>query len=265
MKTNCRYFFGAALIYGSLITESTQAQITGINPAGSSAVIQFLDTTSFNGIFSGSTYTASSGPWNGSPWSLVQVDPTTQDSVTGTIAATGAGISYNISMNNISLSQQPGNTGFADLTYNFNVRYNIGAGGLPSLPTAYPNFLISGTIQNVLGSYASVVGNLTYSGVDASGVYGTVEQVNYNYFNNTPGAFVNVPISGVASNGVTPVLGPNTVFDVNGSFTFEVDPAHFEIFNIDITPEPTSLALAVLGVSGLVVGRKLGQAKRPVV
>ncbi len=243
---------GVCLLFGF----SAHAQILGINSAASSTTIKFLDNNSFNGPNPGSVYNNTLTPWPGSLWTLSQTDPTTFDSANGDISASGAGTSYNISLNNISLTQPVGNTGYADLTYTFFLEFNIGASGLISLPTSFPNFLISGTIQNVAGSYASVNGNIVYYGVDASGAYGPVEQVAYNYFNNTPGSFLNVPISGVASNGVTPALGPNTVFDLVGNITFEVDPAHIEIFDINLTPEPTIAGLAAVGSAVLVAARR---------
>ena len=144
MKTNHRPLVVAifAIICGLLFTGSARAQITGINASASSAVIKFLDNNSFNAGNPGSIYNQTTSPWNGSTWPLSQTDPTTLDFANGDITATGGGIFYNIILNNIVLSQPVLNTGYADLNYQFTVEYNIGAGGLPSLPTSFPNFLV---------------------------------------------------------------------------------------------------------------------------
>jgi hypothetical protein len=254
MKTNLRSLVVAiTVICGLLFAGSAGAQITGINPASSSAVIKFLDSNSFNGGNPGSIYTQNSGPWNGSTWSLSQTDPTTLDFANGDITATGGGTFYSIVLNNIVLSQPVLNTGYADLNFQFTVEYNIGAGGLPSLATAFPNFLVSGTVQTGGTGYASILGSLNYYGVDASGVYGLVETVNYNWLNNTPGAFNNIPVNGVPVNGFTPALGPNTIFDIVGNLTFEVDPA---TLNVEPAPEPATLAIAGLAAASLLMFRR---------
>jgi hypothetical protein len=250
MKTNHRLLFIGVfvLICGLLFAGSARAQITGINAVTSSAVIQFLDNNSFNAGNPGSIYNQTASPWNGSTWSLSQTDPTTLDFANGDIAAIGAGNSYSITLNNVVLTQPVLNTGFADLNFQFTVEYNIGGFGLPSLPTSYPNFLVSGTVQTGGTGYASILGSINYYGVDASGVYGLVETVNYNWLNNTPGVFNNVPVNGVPVNGTTPAFGPNTIFDIVGNITFQVDPA---TLNVETVPEPGTLALAGLSVASL--------------
>jgi hypothetical protein len=244
-----------ALICGLLVAVSARAQITGINSAGSSAVIKFLDNNSFDPLLNpGAIYTQSSGPWNGSSWSLTQTDPTTLDSANGAIdASLWTGSTYPIFLNSVSLSQPVGNTGYADLTFLFTAEYQLGGGGLVGAATQFPNFLVSGTVQSSAGSYASVIGSINYYGLDIYGVYGLIDTVTYNWLNTTPGPFVNLPVNGVAGNGTLPSLSPNSALTLNGSITFEVDPANFTVVTV---PEPGTLALVGLGAAGLFALRR---------
>ncbi|HEX4343531.1 MAG TPA: PEP-CTERM sorting domain-containing protein, partial [Verrucomicrobiae bacterium] len=68
-----------------------------------------------------------------------------------------------------------------------------------------------------------------------------------------PGAFLNLSVTGTPINGSTPALGPNTVFDVVGNLTFEVDPAQL---TANPVPEPTSLAVVGMGTVSLLVARR---------
>ena len=193
------------------------------------------------------------GGWTGSPVSLSQTDPTTLDFASSTVTASGAGNSYSVALNNIVLTQAPLNTGHADLRVYFNVEYSIGGSGLASLPVSFPNFLVSGTVQNVPLSYTSITGTINYTSIDITGVGTLVDQVNHNWLDNTPGSFNNVLVSGTPNFVNTPALGANTSLDVQGLLIFVVDPASI---NVETVPEPSALALAVLGATGLFAWRR---------
>ena len=246
-----------ALVIGLVLGGAAQAQIltppSDINPSVSSAAIKFTDNTSLNGGNPGSIYSQVSGPWSGSTWSLSQTDPTTSDYANGNIAATSSGFIYGISLNNVVLSQAPLNTGFADLNFQFTVEYDLSAGGLPSLPTYFPNFLVSGTVQSASTSYASVRGSIDYYGFNSAGVSTLLDTVTYGWSYNTPGSFANQLVSGVAANGFTTALGPNSTLTLVGNITFEVDPA---TFTVETVPEPSAMALAGLGGTSLLALRR---------
>ncbi len=154
---------------------SVEAQIVSITSTISTGALQFTDTHSLNpSLNPGSTYFAASAGWTGAPVTLSQTDPTTFDAAGGILDASGyGGNNYPITLNNISLSQAVGNTGHADLQVGFVITYQIGAGGLPGGLAQYPNLLVSGTVQPAAGSYASVVGNISYFAVNAAGVFVT--------------------------------------------------------------------------------------------
>jgi hypothetical protein len=253
MKTNHRSLFVFALSCGLLIAGSAGAQITGINLPNSSVVIKFLDNNSLNGGFPGSIYSQVSNPWSGLLVTLSQTDPTTLDYANGDFFASGAGISYSLALNNVTLSQPVGNTGYADLNYQFTIEYQTGGGGLISLPTSFPGFLVSGTVQTGSGTFASILGSINYWGVDAAGVGTLLDTVNYNWLYTTPGTFNNLSVTGIANNGTTPALGPNSTLQLIGNITFRVDPATITVTTV---PEPGTLALVGLGAASLVAFRR---------
>jgi len=259
MKTNRLPLFVAAsaVVMGLLSAGTARAQITGVNLANSSVVINFLDNNSFNGGFPGGTYSQVSNPWSGLLVTLSQTDSTTLDYANGDFFASGAGNSYSLFLNNITLSQPVGNTGYADLNYQFTIEYQIGAGGLISLPTSFPGLLVSGTVQTGSGTFASILGSINYYGVDAAGVGTLLDTVNYNWLYTTPGTFNNLSVTGIANNGTTPALGPNSTLQLIGNITFRVDPA---TLTVETVPEPGTLALAGLGAAGLVAFRRRRKA-----
>ncbi len=246
-NTLLRFFITCAL----LVAGSVEAQITTINPASSYGTITFNDVNSLNpSLLPGSTYSLGSSPWTGAPVSLSQTDPTTLDFANGVLDASGFGPStYPILLNNITLTQPSGNTGFAQLNVQFGVQYQIGAGGLPAAAVQYPNFLISGTVQPASTSYASLSGYINYFAINAAGVGSFVDTVNYNWLYNTPGPFSGISVVGVPVNPNLPALGANSTLVVTGSLTFVVDPASIMVQTV---PEPASQGLVVVALAGLV-------------
>jgi hypothetical protein len=110
----------------------------------------------------------------------------------------------------------------------------------------FPNFAVNGTVQNSSGSYAAVKGYINYDAVNTAGTINTVETVNYNWINTTPGGFTTT-IFGIPINGTTPNLVPNTTLTLSGYLDFIVDPANI---NVETVPEPGSgllLGFAALG------------------
>jgi len=246
------------LISFVLVSLSAGAQILtpplDINAPNSSASIKFTDNTSFNAGNPGGIYSQVAPTWTGSTLSLSQTDPTTFDYANGDISATGSGLSYGVSLNNVVLTQLPANTGMADLDFGFTVEYQLGAGGLPGgLLTQFPNFLVSGTVQSSSPSYAYVKGSINYYGVSTAGTVSLLDTVTYGWFYNTPGSFANLLVTGSAMNGTTPALGPNSTLTLVGSITFEVDPASF---SVETVPEPGTLTLVGLGAAGLFAFRR---------
>jgi hypothetical protein len=256
MKTNLLCLHGIALAL-VLVSGSARAQILAppndINALNSTAAIKFTDNTSLNAGNPGSIYSQVAGTWSGTTLSLSQTDSTTLDYANGDLAATGSGTSYSVSLNNIVLSQLPLNTGFADLNFLFTVEYQLGAGGLPSLTTLFPNFLVSGTVQTASTSYAAVRGTIDYYGVNSAGVVNWLDTVTYGWSYTTPGNFANQLVIGTPMNGTTPALGPNSTLTLVGNITFEVDPA---TITVETVPEPRTLALAGLGAASLFAFRR---------
>ena len=228
------------------------AQISGINSVASSATIKFDDQNSFLGLNNGGLYSQSASSWTGSTLTLSQTDGTTGDSANGDILAFGSGASYNVALNNVSLSQPVGNTGFADLIFSFSVEYQLG-GAWNSAPTFSPTFLVSGTVQSSSGSYASVRGQIDYYAVNTAGTYGIVDTVTYGWLYNTPGTFNNQTVSGIPSFGTLGNLVAGTTITMTGTLTFEVDPANLTVTTV---PEPGTMALLGSGVAGLFVLRR---------
>ena len=245
-KTLRRFFIACAL----LAAVSVEAQITTINPVSSYGTITFNDVNSLNpSLLPGSTYSLGSSPWTGAAVSLSQTDPTTLDFANGILDASTYGPStYPILLNNITLTQPSGNTGFAQLNVQFGVQYQVGAGGLSAAAVQYPNFLINGTVQPASTSYASLSGYIDYFTVNAAGVGSLVDTVNYNWLYNTPGPFSGLSVAGVPTFPLLSAIGPNSTLVVTGSLTFVVDPASITVQTV---PEPASQALAVAAVVAL--------------
>lgn len=243
-----------ALVVGAHFSAQVQAAIIGINtPVTSMASIYFDDTNSIApppGITnSGPSVT----PWSGAILTLPPTtDPNTGDFATGSIDASfiPASNTYAINLSGITLSQAVNNTGFADLGFNFNVEYQLDAAGLPLQPTLYPNFSVSGTVQNIPGSFALVSGFIDYYGVNTAGTISLLETVNYNSVWTTPGPFVGTAF-GSPVNGTTPLLPANSTLIVNGFIHFVVDPATINAQSVQV-PEPSTLALATLALACLV-------------
>src|SRR5215472_10197737 len=217
MKKTRLLIVATTLGFASIVL-STQAQIGGINSASSTATIKFDDQNSFFGASNGGLYQQNSPAWSGASLTLSQTDATTGDAANGDLSASGGGATYNILLNNVSMGQPVGNTGYADLTFLFSVQYQL-TSAWNTAPTFFPNFLVSGTVQSTAGSYAMVRGQIDYWVFTSAGTYGQVDQVNYNWIYNTPGAFINQTVSGSAMNGNLGNLVSGTTITMNGSLT----------------------------------------------
>src|SRR5271168_1284368 len=114
-----------SIICGLLIAGSARAQITGINSGSSSGLVEFADNNSFHPLHNlGSIYSQYSPVWNGSPVSLSQTDPTTLDSASGILDASGfGGFNYPILLNNVTLTQANPSHGYADLYFQLEINY----------------------------------------------------------------------------------------------------------------------------------------------
>ena len=234
--------FAAALFAASPV----RAQILGINAANSFSTNYFLDSMSFNPL-PGANYLIPADPWNGSAVGINNVtDPTTSDFANTSVNAAGGGFVYSVALNNVTLTQTPTDTGYADATLYFQVAYSLGGGGLPSQATLYPNLQVSGIVQNTGASFASLTGHINYYDVDVSGVYTLLDTVNYSFYDNTPGPFSNVPVSSSYINGITPLLPANSTLLLSGYFDFKTDPA-----SLFVEPVPEASSSLLLGLAGL--------------
>ena len=255
-------FLAAVLIalIGGLNDSVALAAIVGINtPVTSSASITFDDTNSSMPPSGITNSGPSVSPWNGSILSMpLTTDINTGDSAAGNLDASFIFASniYAINLTGVSLSQFGTNTGYADLYFRFTVEFQLDAAGLPAQPTLFPNFAVTGTVQNIPGSFAAVGGFIDYYGVNTAGVLNVIETVNYNSVWNTPGPFTGTAV-GVPVNGTTPLLGPNSVLVLDGLIHFRVDPATINASSVQV-PEPSTLVLAVLGLAplGIAVRRR---------
>jgi hypothetical protein len=248
-------FFRISFVGGLLIAGSVGGQITGINSGSSSGFVYFVDSNSFNPSHNpGGNYSQSSPTWNGSPLSLSQTDPTTLDNATGIMDASGfGGFNYPILLNNVTLSQPSVNTGNADLTFELGISYTLGGGGLPAANVQYPNFMVTGTVQPALSSFASVSGVLNYDAVDVTGVGTLLDTVTYNWYYNTPGSFGPTPVNGSPSVLTLATIPAGDTLSVYGYITFEVDPASISVVTV---PEPSAFLLAGMGLLGLLAFRR---------
>jgi hypothetical protein len=245
------HFLPLALVVGLLFTSTTQAAISGINtPGTSNASVNFNDTNSVAPP-AGITNTGPAvSPWNGAAVTLPSTtDPNTSDFATGSIVGSFAGNTYAINLNTITLTQAVGNTGFADLDFNFSIEYQLDGLGLPTQPTLFPNIIVNGTVQNIASSFALVSGFINYEAVNTAGAISLIETVNYNSIWNTPGPFTGTAF-GVPTFGTTPALIPNTTLTLTGFIHFRVDPATINAQSVTV-PEPSTLVLGMAGLAGL--------------
>jgi len=253
------YSLLAIVIGGLVATGSAQAGIASINTPGTSmATINFDDTNSVAPPAGITNIGPSVSPWNGTTVSLpLTTDPSTSDFAQGDIVGTyiPSSNTYALNLNNVSLSQAAGNTGFADLAFTFNIEYQLDALGLPSQATLFPNFVVSGTVQSSSGSYAAIKGYINYEAVNTAGVMTVLDTVVYNTVWTTPGPFSGIAV-GVPVNGTTPALVANTTLTLDGFIRFQVDPATINAQSF-MVPEPSTFVLGALGALGL-----LGCARR---
>lgn len=258
MKTSSRHSLTIATAL--LAATCAEAQVTGINAVvSSSAAIQFDDTTSFDPLLTPGTTNINPtvSPWSGATWALpFTTDPITFDTAQGDI--TGAVIlgNYDLAFNNVLLNQAVLNTGFAHLIFNFSIEFQLGALGLPSQPTLYPNFLVNGTVQPA--GFAFVGGFINYSGVNTAGTISVVETVNYNQLFNIPGNFTGT-VFGVPVNGTTPAFVANTTLTLSGTINFMVDPANISAHTV-AAPEPSAGLLTLLSLPLFLSRRRAARA-----
>jgi len=163
-------------------------------------------------------------------------------------------VNYAITFTNVLLNQALGNTGQALLVFQFNVEFQLAAGGLPSQPTLFPSFAVNGTVQP--GGFAFVNGFINYNGVNADGTATATEMVNYNATFSTAGPFIST-VSGIPVNGTTAAISPNGTLTLDGVFTFVVDPANINA-NSQMVPEPSAGLLALTALAPLLLRRRRG-------
>ncbi len=241
----------------TLTGAAVHAQTLTILPGSSSASINFDDTASLFGIFPGLTNTTVSNPaWNGAPLTLGPItDGTTGDTGQGDILATGGFNTYGVAFPNVNLTQAIGNTGFALLTYTFNLVYSI-TGGAVILPPQFPGFGVTGTVQP--GGFALVGGFIDYFGLDATGVVGLIDTVNYGQTFNIPPGFTGtvpgIPVNGGILGGVGG-LPAGSNLTLNGQINFIVDPASISASSFP-APEPGSAILALAAGIPLLLRRR---------
>jgi hypothetical protein len=233
---------------------AAQAAIVGINaPVSSNALIYFDDTNSIAPPPGVTNTSVTTSPWNGSPVALPPtVDPVTGDFAMGGMDAVFSGNAYMINFNNITLAQNPANSGFAELGFRFYVEYQLDASGLPAQPTLYPNFLVNGTVQPIPGSFALLNGFIDYYGVTVFGPATLIETVTYTGIWTSWGPFTAM-VSGSPVNGTTPALMPNTTLTLTGYIQFIVDPASINAQSVPV-PEPASGGLLAVGLAGVALG-----------
>jgi len=246
-------FMLVALVGGLPFSGSAQAAILGINtPATSGASIIFNDLNSVAPPAGVTSSGPSVVPWNGSTVLLpLTTDPNTADFAKGSIVGSfiPSSNTYSLNFNSINLSQAVGNTGFADLVFQFNIEYQLDAAGLPAQATLFPNFVVNGTVQSSAGSFAAVSGFINYEGVNTAGTISVLDTVNYGSTWNSPGPFSGTAV-GVPINGFTPALIPNTTLTLDGVIRFRVDPASINVQSVP-APEPSTCVLAAFGALGL--------------
>ncbi len=235
-----------------------QAAISGINtPIASFADVIFNDTTS---VPAGSVY----GPvtvvaWNGSPHVMPLTTDPNGDFAKGGVAASfvpGTGF-YFVNLGGIRLNQAAGNTGYADLTINFNVQYQLDGSGIAPQSTIFPILAVNGTVQPGGSGFAAINGTIDYYGTTqttAGLVSGLLDTVTYNANWNTPGTFTSF-VGGTPSVGTTPALIPFTTLTLVGSMRFRVDPAEINVETV--VPEPAALSLVAVASLALRRRRRL--------
>ena len=88
--------------------------------------------------------------------------------------------------------------------------------------------------------------------LSASAALGAMEQVNYGYFNNTPGTFTSQPLVGTPVLNATAFALPGSdTLTIGGYFTAKVDPASITITTV---PEPGVALLCAPAALALLAG-----------
>lgn len=225
-----------------LTTGSAHSAIVGIIGSDSVVTAVFDDTSSLDPFTNPGTtnsITTSLLGWPGGLYSQPTVtDPVTGDTATFGIFAFSTPTAYGVFLTGTQLTQQIGNSGFARMTINYRISFQMDAAGLPTQLITIPSINLAGTVQT--GGFATFTGTLNFE----SAALGNFNTVNYAYGNTTPGSFA-------TTIGGTPTLPPsftlpaNDVLTLDGQYTMIVDPASF---NVEFVPEPSvagSLLLAL--------------------
>jgi hypothetical protein len=255
MKSPLRPLQSLALIVSAAtgFATSTMAAISAINSGATNAQLAFDDTNSQNSVAASGTtiYATNQSVWSGNPLGLTVVDPVTSDSAAFAFRAFGwnfpqAATPYGLNLQNFTVTQQPGGSGFVEATITFRIQYQIDGGGLNITNLFLPQYLVGGTVQT--GGFAMVTGQVDYT----SAALGAMEQVNYGYFNNTPGTFTSQPLVGTPVLNATAFALPSSdTLTIGGYFTAKVDPASITITTV---PEPGVALLCAPAALALLAG-----------
>jgi len=144
----------------------------------------------------------------------------------------------------MTLTQTTGGYAYEQLNYDidFNVSSLVNttgtAGTLPGLVTR--TFTVSGSVSTASGSFVAFGGQMEFWDGTTNTSLGA--PLLFNYFNAAPGAFT-ATVSG--SSSINAVNFPN-VLRITGDFFLIGDPATITVNSV---PEPSTLALAALGIS----------------
>jgi hypothetical protein len=219
-----------ALLSILLWAGSAKAQITGINAVGNSfATNDFIDQASFNPVpngYGGDYFLGTGNNWNGSSATFAKTDPVTSDNSAVTFVAGYTATTYNVSLNNVAFSQHSGNTGSAYDAIGYDIQFQIGPSGLTTPPAIYPNLVVSGTLQT--GGSASIQGNVYY--YDSS--YNLLDTVTYTWSTSTAGPFPSTPVPTTITSANLPSFAANTVLNVQGFWTINVDPGTLNVATV---------------------------------
>jgi hypothetical protein len=244
MKNTTTSRVRSCLLIALLASANPDANAAIIGIIGSDSVVTatFDDTNSFDPSANPGTtnsITTSLLGWPGGIYSQPTVtDPVTGDTATFGLFAYSTPTAYGVFVTGTQLTQQIGNTGFARMTINYRISFQMDAAGLPTQLIAIPSINLAGTVQP--GGFATFTGTLNFE----SAALGNFNTVNYAYGNTTAGSF-STTIGGTAMLPASFSLPANDILTLDGQYTMIVDPASF---SVEFVPEPSvacSLMLAL--------------------